>query len=104
MPAAVSSLLQFRGVPSRRTVMSFALLEVLQLALLAYSRSQWETFRESAKGSDHRAMILRDFVRSCCPTAETILNDPRPAADYYCFFAVMLAPVGALELPAAKAI
>lgn len=51
-------------------------------------------------------MMLRDFVRSYYPTAETILHDPRPAAGYYysAFFAVLLAPIGALDFSAAKAI
>lgn len=84
--------------PQRGSYRWHALTAAVVLAAVAYYRLRWPTF-EALVGAFDYMPFLQDFVGHYHPMGSQILRDPTPVPGYLypSFFAVLLAPVGALD-------
>lgn len=83
-----------------KSARAFLLLALAAAGLVWFHRQAWPTLDAFALALDHDRSFQQDFLTHYWPTGHQILTDPRPVAGYYytAFFALLLAPLGALPI------
>lgn len=81
----------------RRLLWALALVALL-LAVFAYYRAQWPTFRAFVSAIDHDNVFVPDFKWHYYPMGRQIFTSAEPIEGYYypAFFAILCSPLGLL--------
>ncbi len=84
----------------------YLLLAAMLLAIAGYYWLVWDTFANFVQSMDFSPRFMQDFADHYYPMSRQILQDPTPVKGYFytSFFALLLAPIGALPLASAMAI
>lgn len=82
----------------------YLLLIVMLAAIFGYYWIVWGTFPNFLAAIDHHTRFMEDFAEHYYPMSRQIISNPAPIEGYYytSFFALLLTPIGRLNLPSAK--
>jgi len=94
------------NAPPRPWWPALLLLAVITAAAVAYYRLVWGDVPALVAALDHCKELYCDFTRQYYPTGRDVLTTGQPANGYFysSFFALLLAPLGRVELTTAVAL
>lgn len=77
-----------------------ALIGPVVLLTSAYYLSLWESVASFVVAIDHHSQLFQDFYGHYYPMGKTVLHSPTPVSGYFysAFFALLLVPLGALQI------
>jgi len=84
-------------------VLTVAVIVLTLAAVFAYYRLVWGTLPAFVTAVDHYDILFCDFVKHYYPMGQRVLSFPWPVDGFYysAFFALLLRPLGAMNLPSA---